>query len=135
MTTIVDKAVSALKELVEAMPPTERHEFAGKISNCFAAGELTSVGTGVTDTAQPITSLCAATAEAARTKLTPIQAANAGPNNAHLVRNIMARAARLGYRMKENEKVDPVEMDRAFAGKDVGSRLQIEADMSSLRLI
>jgi hypothetical protein len=134
MTTIVDKAVSALKELVEAMPPTERHEFAGKISNCFAASELTSVGTS-TDTAEPITSLSAATAEAARTKLTPIQAANAGPNNAHLVRNLMARAARLGYRMKENEKVDLVEFDRCAAGKSVDERMSWKTHAARLKLI
>jgi hypothetical protein len=131
--SIVDKAVLALKELVEAMPPTERREFAGKIS-AIASTELAAVGTG-TENAGQITSL-AATAEEAREKLTPIQAANAfGPNAFGLVRNVMSRAGRMGYVMRENEKVDMAKLDAALAGKDVTERMALKASMARLRLI
>ncbi len=128
----IDKAVQAVKELVAALPQTERREFAGKISGIFAAGELTSV-----DDAPAITSLAASTAEAARTRLSPIQAANAGGGNAaHLVRNVMSRARRLGYVMKESALVDIDEMNSHFSkSKDIDERMAIKAAMARLRMI
>jgi hypothetical protein len=135
MTANLDDIAKKIAEAIAplSLAPSERKDLIAKIAAVSAGGEMTSIGTGA-GTASHITTLSAATAEAARVKLTPLQAANAGANSGH-VRNVMSRAARLGYRMKENEKIDLVELDRVLAGKDTLERIALKTDMSRLRLI
>jgi hypothetical protein len=134
MPSAIEQALEAIKGIAATLPPSERTKFAAGIAGCFAAGELTSVGGS--ETVGHITTLSAGTAEEAREKLTPIQAANAfGPNAFGLVRNIMSRAGRMGYVVKENERVDLVKLDAVLAGKNVTERIALKADMARLRLI
>jgi hypothetical protein len=129
----LNSLVQTLKGLMGTLPPSDRQKFAASISAAIG-GDLTSVGG--TETAGRITTLSAGTAEEAREKLTPLQAANAfGPNAFGLVRNVISRAGRLGYVMKENEKVDMVKLDAALAGKEISSRMALKADLARLRLI
>jgi hypothetical protein len=128
----LDSLVQTFKELMGTLPPGDKQKFAASISAAIG-GDLTSVGG--TENAGHITTL-AASFEETRQKLTPIQAANAfGPNAFGLVRNIMSRAGRMGYVMRENEKVDMAKLDTALAGKDVTQRIALKADMARMRLI
>ena len=144
MTSAIDQAVDALKGIIAVLPLTERREFAGKISGCFAAGELTSVGGA--ETAGHINPL-AATAEEKREKLSPLAAANAlGPTAFGLVRNVMARSARLGHPIKESALVNMENLNRDLkAARDklrgveidrhLEDSIQLKSDMARLSLI
>ena len=129
----LNSLVQSFKDLLATLPPSDKQKFAASISAAIG-GDLTSVG-GTAETAGRITTL-AATVEETRQKLTPLQAANAfGPNAFGLVRNVMSRAGRLGYVMKENERVDMVKLDAALAGKEISSRLALKADLARLQMI
>jgi hypothetical protein len=131
-TATLDSIATAIAGMIGPLPPAQRAELIGKISAASIGGTLESVGTEP----DKITSITAATAEEARTKLTAIQAANASSNNLGLVRNALARAKRLGLTIKENELVDVDEMNRVFAAsKDIDERMAVKTALARLRMI
>jgi hypothetical protein len=71
-----------------------------------------------------------------RPLLTPLQCSQAKNGaNADLLRSVMARAARLGFKIEDDKLVDVVAMDAAMRGKDVVERLSIKATLAKLALI
>lgn len=95
----------------------------GKLPSAFDAGMYASAAS---DTAP---------APRALTALSPLAAAAANPMLKPLLRNLKARCERLGYDLKDNEVIDPFELDRAFAGKPVGERLAIKCSLGQIGLL
>ncbi len=66
---------------------------------------------------------------------TPLQAAADDSQNIALIRNVTARARRLGYEIHEDQMIDVVELNRALANKDALDRMALKTDLARLRLI
>ena len=139
MTATLDDIASDIAKIVSKLALPQRKELIAKIYSSACGGKVTSIDgelASVDAKAGEITSLSASTAEAASVKLTPIMAANAGPNGLALVRNVMARAKRLGYTLKENETVDVDAMNAAFSkSTNIEERMAVKAGMHRLGLI
>ena len=69
------------------------------------------------------------------TRRTPLQAAADDSQNIALIRNVTARARRLGYEIHEDQMIDVVELNRALANKDALDRMALKTDLARLRLI
>jgi hypothetical protein len=123
MSDNVDKAITSIKELITALPASERREFASKISSVFAAGELTTVGDN------------AVSAAGERRPITLIQAAARFPHRVNLIKQLQSRARSLGYDLKDNEPINVFELDRALAGKNIDQRFALKTDMRALGLL
>jgi hypothetical protein len=66
---------------------------------------------------------------------TPRAAAAASYENERMVNNLKARARRLGYEMPMDEVLSPVEIEAAFAGKNVDERLAWKMTAGMLGII
>ena len=64
-----------------------------------------------------------------------VAAAAVTEQNYTLHKQVQARAARLGFNYRIGEKVDPVELDRALAGKDIQARLELKNNMIRLGVL
>jgi hypothetical protein len=67
--------------------------------------------------------------------LTPAMVASASTENLHKVRQLRARAARMGYTIAENEKVDVQALDAAIRHCGVSDRIALKAELFKLNLI
>jgi hypothetical protein len=67
--------------------------------------------------------------------LTPIQVIQASADNRIRLQRVTAEAARLGYEIKPNAKINMFELDAALAGKDVGKRMALKKNLAFLRMI
>jgi hypothetical protein len=67
--------------------------------------------------------------------ITAMQAMAANPDNGIRIKRVVAEAARLGYEIKLNEKIDTFKMDEALKGKDVERRMTLKKNLAAMRLI
>ena len=72
---------------------------------------------------------------AASRKKTIASVMASNPAAADGLKSIMARAARLGFEIKENEPISLVEMDKALAGKDIDARLALKVSLKRYGLL
>jgi hypothetical protein len=68
-------------------------------------------------------------------RMTPLQASEQSPQHLTLVKQLMARAKRLGYSMQLDQPVDLDAFDRAVAGKDINERLGVKSAMRQVGLV
>jgi hypothetical protein len=64
-----------------------------------------------------------------------VSAAAVTESNFRLHKQIQAAAARLGFDYRIGEKVDPFELDRALAGKDITARMTLKNNLMRLGVL
>ena len=77
----------------------------------------------------------AATVMPEREVITCMQAMSANPNNGVRIKRVAAEAARLGYEIKFNEKIDMFALDAALKGKPVEARMSLKRNLAAMNLI
>jgi hypothetical protein len=76
-----------------------------------------------------------AAAVPARECITAMQAMGANPDNGIRIKRVVAEAARLGYEIRLNEKIDTFALDQALKGKDVEQRMRLKRNLAAMNLI
>jgi hypothetical protein len=118
MTINLDGIAADIAAIVNKLDDvSDRKALIAKISAASIGGQFTSVDA------------------AASGRMTLVAAAAKYPHRVNLIKQLQARARRLGYDLKDDKPVDPVELDRALAGKDVDARFALKTDMRAVGLL